>query len=336
MAGLLQPLDEKFAIVGGDGRPTLYFIKWAQQRQIDISGGITEADLAAYLTAHKLQEGIGIQITPSGDLTDSPTIAADVQEILDTLSATRGTVIYRGLLGWTVLLPGAAGLFLRTNGAGTDPSWAAAGGGGAIPSVVQSAAAAAPSGAYSATFGVAPTAGNLLVALGGDWLGAGRVDGAGWFRGNGNQPTQSNDTGFFYWKVAGSGESTTQTVSSSSSQWQMVMWEIAGSSPSDMLNSGAFFTQVAATALSINAGVPKSNSLCLGVFSAQLGGTNPTITLGAGPTADATANNVVAASGSPRIIAGFHELKNVGAWGPTATLSAARVWGKGHIVLGGA
>jgi hypothetical protein len=44
MPGELQPLDSKFAIVGPDGRPTLYFTQWAQQRQIDISGGITADD----------------------------------------------------------------------------------------------------------------------------------------------------------------------------------------------------------------------------------------------------------------------------------------------------
>lgn len=130
MAGTLQPLDGKFGIVNPDGTPTLYFIKWAQQRQLDISQGITEQDLLDYLLTHKLQEGIGIQITPSGNLSDSPTIAADVQEILDTLSATRGVIIYRGLTGWTVLLPGTAGQFLKTNGPGADPSWAAGGGGG--------------------------------------------------------------------------------------------------------------------------------------------------------------------------------------------------------------
>lgn len=134
MAGNLQPLDEKFAIVGSDGRPTLYFIQWAQQRQIDITGAITAEQfnelLLAYLAAHMLQEGSGIQITPSGNLSDSPTIAADVQEILDQISTTRGAVIYRGLLGWAALAPGAAGNFLKTNGAGADPAWAAAGGGG--------------------------------------------------------------------------------------------------------------------------------------------------------------------------------------------------------------
>lgn len=41
MAGNLQPLDQQFSIVDAQGRPTLYFIQWAQQRQIDIGDGLT-------------------------------------------------------------------------------------------------------------------------------------------------------------------------------------------------------------------------------------------------------------------------------------------------------
>lgn len=79
MAGNLQPLDEKFAIVDESGKPTLYFIKWAQQRQIDIGEGITAEQfnelLVEYLLAHQLQEGDGIALTPSGNLSDSPAIS---------------------------------------------------------------------------------------------------------------------------------------------------------------------------------------------------------------------------------------------------------------------
>lgn len=109
MAGQIQPLDQQFAIVDAQGRPTLYFTKWAQQRQIDIGGGITEADLVAYLEAHHL---------------------SNVQEILDQISTTQGTILYRGAAAWSALAPGAAGLFLQTGGVGADPLWAAAGGGG--------------------------------------------------------------------------------------------------------------------------------------------------------------------------------------------------------------
>lgn len=129
MAGELQPLDDKFAIVRPDGRPTLYFIEWAQQRQIDITDAITLEILQQYLDDHALQEGSGIQITPSGSLNDSPTIAADVQEILDQITTTQGSIVYRNASDWVALAPGTAGQFLKTNGAGADPAWAAGGAG---------------------------------------------------------------------------------------------------------------------------------------------------------------------------------------------------------------
>lgn len=128
MAGDLQPLDNKFAIVDADGRPTIYFIEWAQQRQIDITEAVTSDQaleiVVAYLVDHTLHEGSGIQITPSGNLTDNPTIAADAQEILDQITATRGSVLYRGALGWSGLAPGTVNYVLTSGGAGADPSWA--------------------------------------------------------------------------------------------------------------------------------------------------------------------------------------------------------------------
>lgn len=134
MTGNLQPLDQKFPIVTPDGRPTLYFIKWAQQKQIDISEGITAEQalqiIEQYLADHTLQEGSGISISPSGNLSDAPTIAAEVQAILDQITNVQGSVLFRGAAGWEALAPGASGRFLRTNGAGADPSWATAGGGG--------------------------------------------------------------------------------------------------------------------------------------------------------------------------------------------------------------
>jgi hypothetical protein len=132
MPGDLQPLDQKFAISKPDGRPTDYFIRWAQQRQIDIGGGITEAEarqlIIDYLAAHQLQEGSGIDITPSGDISDSPTITARVQAILDQITTTRGAILFRGAGAWEELDPGTTGEVLTTQGAGADPTWDAASG----------------------------------------------------------------------------------------------------------------------------------------------------------------------------------------------------------------
>jgi hypothetical protein len=161
MTGVLQPLDQKFAIVDPAGRPTDYFIRWAQTRQIDITDGITLQDLIDYLTAHTLQEGSGIQITPDGDINNSPAIAADAQEILDQISATRGTIIYRGLLGWAALAPGTATYLLQTNGAGADPTWVAppAGSGGTIIDI------GAPETAPITSAGAAASKSNIVKPL---------------------------------------------------------------------------------------------------------------------------------------------------------------------------
>lgn len=133
MAGDLQPLERGFAIAKPDGTPTDYFIRWAQTRQIDISEGITAAQalaiIEAYLADHQLQAGSGIALSPSGNISDSPTIAAEVQAILDQVSTTWGSVLFRGENGWEALAPGTSGHFLKTNGSGADPAWAAGGGG---------------------------------------------------------------------------------------------------------------------------------------------------------------------------------------------------------------
>lgn len=49
MAGLLQPLGKGFTIVDEKGQPTDYFIRWAQQRQIDISKGVSKEDAEALI-----------------------------------------------------------------------------------------------------------------------------------------------------------------------------------------------------------------------------------------------------------------------------------------------
>lgn len=138
MTGKLQPLDEKFAIVDANGRPTLYFVRWAQQRQIDIGDSVSAQEALEIaqnyvddlISSNPLIAGDGIDLSPSGVLTDGVTITADVQEILDQITTTHGAILYRDAAAWAALAPGTAGQFLKTNGAGADPEWAAAGGGG--------------------------------------------------------------------------------------------------------------------------------------------------------------------------------------------------------------
>jgi hypothetical protein len=72
MPGSLQPLVNNQPIVRSDGTPTEYFIRWAQQKQIDIQGAVTaeqaleiaQAYVDDFLAAHPLSAGSGITLTP--------------------------------------------------------------------------------------------------------------------------------------------------------------------------------------------------------------------------------------------------------------------------------
>lgn len=131
-----QPLQNRMAIVNPDGTPTDYFIRWAQERQKAILDTTDAAQVEAIaedvLAGRKLIGGVGIDVNsgPEASLSADVTIDAKIQELLDLISSTRGSVLYRGNTAWAALAPGTAGQVLSTNGAGADPSWIAAGGGG--------------------------------------------------------------------------------------------------------------------------------------------------------------------------------------------------------------
>lgn len=74
MAGDIQPLDNKFQIVDAQGRPTEYFTRWAQQKQIDIGNGITLAQAQALVDAF----AAGRQIIAGRALDGGGFLSADV------------------------------------------------------------------------------------------------------------------------------------------------------------------------------------------------------------------------------------------------------------------
>ncbi len=78
-------------------------------------------------TGTRLANGSAGQLLTSAGTTLAPTWST-INAALDTISNVQGSVLYRNVSTWTTLAPSTAGLFLQTNGAGSNVSWAAAGG----------------------------------------------------------------------------------------------------------------------------------------------------------------------------------------------------------------
>ena len=163
----LQPLNWQVPLVNPDRTPTSEFQRaWAslQTSTADIPALDTAAEVSAVLDKLGATPGSLLRRTASGwevitgadgdllkrgvsnwdvlpspsdptkylagDLTWQSVPSPNIQTLLDSISSTRGVVLYRGNAGWAALSPGTSGYFLKTNGAGADPAWAAGGGGG--------------------------------------------------------------------------------------------------------------------------------------------------------------------------------------------------------------
>lgn len=59
--------------------------------------------------------------------------SSGASSLLDGLGNTRGSILYRGASGWTILTPGTSSFVLTSNGSGADPTWSAPTGGGGTP-----------------------------------------------------------------------------------------------------------------------------------------------------------------------------------------------------------
>ncbi len=108
----------------------------------------------------------------------------------------------------------------------TGPTGPGGGGGGTPPTIVQLAHAQATSGVNSATFGSAPTNGNLLVAIS-LWTGSNASAASGWTLVEAN--TAGNVGVAILTKTAGASESTTQTPTTSvGGDTTLIIWEVNG------------------------------------------------------------------------------------------------------------
>lgn len=124
MASLLQsPLSTQVNIVDDQGRPTPQFARMLQK--LGVGSGLTTSNGQITLATMAAKTILANKTTS----TSAPT-ACTLSDILDFVSTTQGSILYRGASGWQVLPPGTSGQFLKTQGTGADPVWAAAGGGG--------------------------------------------------------------------------------------------------------------------------------------------------------------------------------------------------------------
>lgn len=214
-----------------------------------------------------------------------------------------------------------------------DDTWksVSSAGGAAEPTIVQSAVLCTSSGAGSITLGAAPTAGNLLVALGTRW--AGTINTAAGWTLLVNATGPSEDLGTVFYKVAAAGETAAQQFSSTVTGWAMALYEIAGAAPQNIYVALAAGT-ITASVVTPNAGVVKSTCLGLGVFMAQAR-TNPTLTI-TGATVDSSGSDTNTTNGGPRIMKSCHQTALAkGAWQPSCTYGSSGFDGYATVIIGG-
>jgi hypothetical protein len=94
-------------------------------------------------------------------------VVADIpaeSSLLDRISSTQGTILFRSASAWSALAPGTSGNVLKTNGAAADPTWTTAGGDVVGPAGAGDIAIAR----YNGTTGKIIQDSNVFISGGGD------------------------------------------------------------------------------------------------------------------------------------------------------------------------
>lgn len=174
MASLLEPLSIQVPIVDPKtGTPTPQFQRLLQLLSLSAElsetngeigikdGGITNAKLAN-MANHliKARKAAGTGVPEDVSLSD----------VLDFLASTQGDILFRGASSWKRLAVGAAGLFLKSQGAGADLVWATAGVGG-TPTVRASNIQSSSNSSYTVTWPTGTVAGDVVLIFGGHGFG---------------------------------------------------------------------------------------------------------------------------------------------------------------------
>ena len=88
--------------------------------------------------------------------------------VLDNISSTQGSILYRSATGWVALAPGTSGYILQTNGPSANPTWVVnSGGSGTVSSFSAGSTGFTPN---TGTTGAITLAGTLLAGFGGTGL----------------------------------------------------------------------------------------------------------------------------------------------------------------------